>query len=75
MVTPVRMQESAELNRKMENNTYKENVQNKLIETTNSNIAEKDKEENLENVSCKISGLEDKPPSEKNCLTPIPSMT
>ena len=71
MVTPMRMQESAELNRKMENNTCKEDVQKKLIEAT-KNIAEKDQEEYL---SCKISGLEDKPPSEKNCLTPIPFMT
>ena len=70
MVTPVRMQESGELNRKMENNTCKED---KLIETTNSNTADKDKEEEF--VSCKISGLKGEPLSEKNSLTPIPSMT
>ena len=76
MVTPVRMHESGEVYRKTENSTCKEDVlQDKLIETTNPPTEEKDKEKNSEIVSCKITGLESEPHSEKNSLTPIPSMT
>ena len=72
MVTPVRMQESGELNRKMENTSSKENdILEKLLDTTNTDTtAEKDKEEDLEFDPSKITG------SEKNSLSPtapIPS--
>ena len=81
MVTPVRMQESGELNRKMEDTSSKEaDILDKLMETTSTTTAEKYKEEDLEFVSRKISALEGEsgPPSEKNSLTgtaPLPSVT
>ena len=68
MVTPVRMQESGEQHRKMENTTSKEDdILDKLIETTDTKPA--GKEEDLDFVSCKVSGLEGEPPSEKNSPT------
>ena len=81
MVTPVRMQESGEPNRKMENPSSKEtDILEELMmeETRNTKTAEKDKEEECDFVSRKLTGLEGGPPSEKNSLTPsvpIPSMT
>ena len=66
MVTPVRMQDSGDLNRQMEYTANKEKgILDKLNQTSNTNTAEDDRDEDKEDVSCKISGLECEPPSEE----------
>ena len=72
MVTPVRMQDTGELHRqmKMENTASKEDpgILDKLIESSNTNIAEKDKKDEF--VSRKISGLEGELPLEETIWLP-----